>query len=137
MGRFVSQDPIGLAGGTNLFAYSANPIGWIDPLGLNKRCKLCCPAGTMDPKDIKFMQNNAKNQTGDFTVLGNADALSSGTIDPNILRIRIWRDAAGHYWTLDHRRLAAFRLANKCVPVDVVKPDPNEVKRKMTTGNQG
>lgn len=33
-GRFVSQDPIGLAGGANLFAYAVNPLEWIDPLGL-------------------------------------------------------------------------------------------------------
>jgi uncharacterized protein RhaS with RHS repeats len=32
--RFVSQDPIGLAGGTNLFQYLPNPVSWIDPLGL-------------------------------------------------------------------------------------------------------
>nr|WP_052170719.1 RHS repeat-associated core domain-containing protein [Massilia sp. JS1662] len=35
IGRFVSIDPIGLAGGTNLFKYAANPLSWIDPLGLS------------------------------------------------------------------------------------------------------
>ena len=34
MGRFVSQDPIGLAGGLNPWQYVDNPIEWIDPLGL-------------------------------------------------------------------------------------------------------
>nr|WP_235986635.1 RHS repeat-associated core domain-containing protein [Burkholderia contaminans] len=33
-GRFVSKDPIGLAGGINAYQYARNPIGWIDPLGL-------------------------------------------------------------------------------------------------------
>jgi uncharacterized protein RhaS with RHS repeats len=33
LGIFVSQDPIGLAGGTNVYAYAPNPSGWIDPLG--------------------------------------------------------------------------------------------------------
>ena len=33
-GRFVSQDPIGLAGGINNYQYAPNPVGWIDPLGL-------------------------------------------------------------------------------------------------------
>ena len=34
VGRFVSQDPIGLRGGVNLFAYGPNSINWIDPWGL-------------------------------------------------------------------------------------------------------
>ncbi|EBY6912941.1 RHS repeat protein, partial [Salmonella enterica subsp. enterica serovar Uganda] len=34
-GRFVSQDPIGLAGGINLYSYAPNPIKWMDPLGLH------------------------------------------------------------------------------------------------------
>ncbi|MFC7518492.1 RHS repeat-associated core domain-containing protein, partial [Herbaspirillum sp. GCM10030257] len=33
-GRFVSQDPIGLQGGNNLYQYAPNPTVWIDPLGL-------------------------------------------------------------------------------------------------------
>ncbi|MEM5343164.1 RHS repeat-associated core domain-containing protein [Paraburkholderia azotifigens] len=33
-GRFVSQDPIGLNGGLNLYQYAPNPINWIDPWGL-------------------------------------------------------------------------------------------------------
>ena len=36
-GRFVSQDPIGLLGGVNLYEYAPNPISWLDPLGLCKR----------------------------------------------------------------------------------------------------
>ena len=33
IGRFVSPDPIGLMGGTNLHSYAPNPIAWIDPWG--------------------------------------------------------------------------------------------------------
>ena len=29
-GRFTQQDPIGLAGGINLYQYAPNPLGWID-----------------------------------------------------------------------------------------------------------
>jgi RHS repeat-associated protein len=32
-GRFVSQDPIGLEGGINLYRYAPNPTGWFDPWG--------------------------------------------------------------------------------------------------------
>ncbi|KFG92231.1 hypothetical protein GQ56_0138615, partial [Burkholderia paludis] len=34
-GRFICKDPIGLAGGINVFQYAPNPISWIDPLGLH------------------------------------------------------------------------------------------------------
>ncbi len=33
VGRFISQDPIGLDGGANLYAYVPNPTMWMDPLG--------------------------------------------------------------------------------------------------------
>ena len=32
-GRFVNQDPIGLAGGENFYQFSPNTQSWIDPLG--------------------------------------------------------------------------------------------------------
>ncbi|EPB6698041.1 RHS repeat-associated core domain-containing protein [Escherichia coli] len=34
VGRFISQDPIGLAGGINPYVYAPNPLTWLDPLGL-------------------------------------------------------------------------------------------------------
>jgi RHS repeat-associated protein len=40
-GRFIHQDPIGLAGGVNLFQYAVNPVNWVDPLGLTG--KDCAP----------------------------------------------------------------------------------------------
>ncbi|WP_240042383.1 RHS repeat-associated core domain-containing protein, partial [Photorhabdus khanii] len=36
IGRFITPDPIGLAGGLNLYQYAPNPMSWIDPWGLNK-----------------------------------------------------------------------------------------------------
>ncbi len=39
VGRFTTRDPIALVGGLNLYQYSPNPIGWIDPLGW-ETCRL-------------------------------------------------------------------------------------------------
>ncbi|EGH36153.1 YD repeat-containing protein, partial [Pseudomonas syringae pv. japonica str. M301072] len=33
IGRFITQDPIGLLGGFNLYQYAPNTNGWIDPQG--------------------------------------------------------------------------------------------------------
>ena len=69
-------------------------------------------SNTVNPKDVNFMQSSIKNQTGEHTVLGNAEALKSGALKATDLpEIRIWQDADGKLWTLDHRRLAAFRMA--------------------------
>ncbi len=38
IGRFVSIDPVGFFGGANTYAYSSNPISWVDALGLSP-CK--------------------------------------------------------------------------------------------------
>ncbi|HFS3673587.1 TPA: RHS repeat-associated core domain-containing protein, partial [Escherichia coli] len=35
LGRYITQDPIGLAGGWSLYAYPLNPVNGIDPLGLS------------------------------------------------------------------------------------------------------
>ncbi|WP_049696376.1 RHS repeat-associated core domain-containing protein [Pseudomonas fulva] len=33
-GRFTAKDPIGFIGGLNTYSYGANPLSWVDPLGL-------------------------------------------------------------------------------------------------------
>ncbi|NHZ45044.1 RHS repeat-associated core domain-containing protein [Massilia aquatica] len=48
-GRYVSLDPIGLAGGSNSYQYAPNPSGWTDPLGLIKDCS--CGGSTNTPTE--------------------------------------------------------------------------------------
>ncbi|WP_256534877.1 RHS repeat domain-containing protein, partial [Pseudomonas sp. 35 E 8] len=40
LGRYLTPDPVKLAGGINAYQYVPNPTGWVDPLGLNS-----CPGG--------------------------------------------------------------------------------------------
>ncbi|NVZ21632.1 RHS domain-containing protein, partial [Pseudomonas costantinii] len=38
IGRYLTPDPVKLAGGINAYQYAPNPTGWVDPLGLNANC---------------------------------------------------------------------------------------------------
>jgi RHS repeat-associated protein len=50
-GRFTQQDPIGLAGGINLYQYAPNALGWVDPWGLS-RCNTGKKPGPQLPGGI-------------------------------------------------------------------------------------
>ncbi|MBC3778079.1 RNase A-like domain-containing protein, partial [Pseudomonas sp. SWRI99] len=39
LGRYLTPDPVKLAGGVNQYQYVPNPTGWVDPLGLS--CNPC------------------------------------------------------------------------------------------------
>jgi RHS repeat-associated protein len=50
LGRFASQDPVGLYGGANAYEYAPNPISWVDPWGLTKCCLSSADKKKMGPK---------------------------------------------------------------------------------------
>ncbi len=86
------------------------------------------------------MQSSIKNKTGDFTVLGNAGALKNGVLKVSDLpTVKVWKDATGKIWSLDHRRLAAFKLADiKEIPVQwATKSEVAGQMWKMTTKTGG
>jgi RHS repeat-associated protein len=81
VGRFVSQDPIGLRGGSNLFAYTPNPLTWVDPFGLaNKPNNPNCPCpkgkGASTPGQAKKSINDqlSKGKGAEVTVSSKDDA---------------------------------------------------------------
>lgn len=72
--------------------------------------------------DIRFSQIRCRNssQDGKYSVLGNAKDLQSGKLKVEMLpTLRVWRDTEGRIWTLDHRRLAAIRLAGNIENITV------------------
>ncbi len=96
-GRFISQDPIGLRGGLNLYAYAPNPLKYIDPLGLTT-CHGTTAQGNphysgtdkplttgatpnsiythIDPKTGKAVQNAIYDSNG--SVIGHVDFKNHG-----------------------------------------------------------
>ncbi|SOE98662.1 RHS repeat-associated core domain-containing protein [Burkholderia sp. OK233] len=89
--HFISQDPIGLTGGSNLYKYAPNIFGWIDPLGLlphtnlNLLSKLYLKPGHTfiqgpdnDPGLSDFITELENN---DVDVLGHNLKISDGTRD--------------------------------------------------------
>jgi RHS repeat-associated protein len=78
-GRYVSRDPLGLAGGRNLHVYVGNnPVRGIDPLGLVDL--------NLFPHDegIRQSADNIPNPKGTFTVggHGNSDVMVGALHDP-------------------------------------------------------
>ncbi|SFC54057.1 RHS repeat-associated core domain-containing protein [Massilia yuzhufengensis] len=70
--RYLTQDPVGLRGGTNLYRYAPNPTAWVDPLGLsNKNC------GDRASTKHRVLSNIAKSQaarkTSNFQEHGNRE----------------------------------------------------------------
>jgi len=53
-GQFITQDPIGLAGGINSYQYADNPTGWVDPFGL------MCGEVRWDSKSNRWKDNKGR-----------------------------------------------------------------------------
>ncbi|MFJ7316236.1 RHS repeat-associated core domain-containing protein, partial [Pseudomonas sp. NPDC098747] len=52
LGRYLTPDPIKLAGGLNSYQYVPNPTGWVDPLGLSSNCPPPGKPGCKVPGDV-------------------------------------------------------------------------------------
>ncbi|WP_178122603.1 RHS repeat domain-containing protein, partial [Pseudomonas izuensis] len=51
-GRYLTPDPLKLAGGLNAYRYVPNPTGWVDPLGLSGNCPGANKAGCLVPDGV-------------------------------------------------------------------------------------
>ena len=123
----MSQDPIGLAGGVNLYQYAPNPLSWVDPLGLN-RAKCKPEAVELDPKTIRFSQSSV-NGAADLT---HSMRKNGWTGDP----IDVVRMSDGKLTTIDNTRVLAASRAGINVKArihDGSSSLPNEFIERFTT----
>ncbi|UFQ02376.1 RHS domain-containing protein [Pseudomonas fitomaticsae] len=65
-GRFLTPDPIKLAGGLNNYQYVPNPTGWVDPLGLSGKCP--------DSEKCKIPKEDPSNSSGASVDSGESHA---------------------------------------------------------------
>lgn len=71
------------------------------------------PRTSLSIGEIHMMQASVSNPTGDYFVLQNGITFKNNpALFESLPRIRVWvNEADGKIWTLDHRRLAAAKLA--------------------------
>lgn len=97
------------------------------------------PTGTISPDQVRFSQASIRFRFRDGRTIDEmADGLRNGTIDPaSIPPIRVLvKD--GLYFTLDNRRLEAFRRAGVEVPYRMATSEEIGAERwKITTTNDG
>ncbi|MDI3398693.1 RHS repeat-associated core domain-containing protein, partial [Pseudomonas sp. V88_4] len=58
IGRYLTPDPVKLAGGLNQYRYVPNPTGWVDPLGLTSNCPPPNKPGCSVPGDVSGTKVN-------------------------------------------------------------------------------
>jgi RHS repeat-associated protein len=140
IGRYISQDPIGLRGGINLYHYVAAPNKFVDPLGLSSFDPFSVGEITPFPDNMHFGQDRIAPQ---FSTIGSqapnnvvgrpvnavGNDIAANRIDPNSLVIAYTIDPkTGVPVTLNNRGLAALSLGGKrpenaiLVPYDKVPP---------------
>jgi RHS repeat-associated protein len=97
IGRFVSQDPIGLIGGLNIYEFGPNPIEYLDPLGLtaDKLKKNLALAGRPVPDGKTphhIVQENCRNSNPRSHVQKSRDILARNKIgiDSASNGARVW-----------------------------------------------
>jgi len=74
-GRFLTRDPIGFAGGINLYAYVGNnPVNWIDPWGLLKyNTNNTAITGRLNGDTLTFAECMEKCAGFELTVTGGSE----------------------------------------------------------------
>ena len=80
--RFISQDPLRLLGGLNLYAYCRNPINWADPLGLSCQSDSAKRGRDAAEKDLLAAKHTILAEEVTMVVNGSRIRADFVTMDP-------------------------------------------------------
>ncbi|MBH2079845.1 MAG: RHS domain-containing protein, partial [Pseudomonadales bacterium] len=94
VGRFTTQDPIGLEGGSNLYRYAPSPIGWVDPEGLSCGTDAKVLRKNLGPSPVGGGQYDAHHiimsNSKDLRMIALRDKMNDLDININDKRNGIW-----------------------------------------------
>lgn len=121
IGRFNSQDPIGILGGCNFYGYASNPVSWVDPWGLcadkDWGAYYSSRTGTRPPvtmerphaHHIVFKGEFARSPAMQKALERSRAVLSKYKIDPvHDTSAMMWAENQGH--TIANARMVASKL---------------------------
>ena len=93
MGRYISEDPIKLLGGFNVFAYVSDTNAWVDVLGLNgskayergnKRLQKFREKGTLDEASNGHLDKHQMEDSRIKEIIDNPDAIFYNSNNTNL-----------------------------------------------------
>ncbi|MFM9385063.1 RHS repeat-associated core domain-containing protein, partial [Pseudomonas sp. UV AK001] len=114
LGRYLTPDPVKLAGGLNQYRYVPNPTGWVDPLGLTSNC----PPPNKPGCEIPDGSNGVKVEEGE----PNLPAIAHN-IDPKILKRVHTIEGKASTKKVDDYKNRMRDGYNPAYPIDVIEHD--------------
>ncbi|MEU6408840.1 RHS repeat-associated core domain-containing protein [Microbispora sp. NPDC046933] len=142
--RFISEDPIGIAGGTNLYAYAGNsPTNYTDPSGNNPLVVGCLVGGLTDGA-IDYLSQRLSGRKVDWGLSGVGGAALSGCLLgglfgafaklPKFGRCLLNSFTAGTLVVMadgSRKPISAVRVGDKVLAAD---PETGETRPEEVTG---
>ncbi|MEN5135631.1 MULTISPECIES: RHS repeat-associated core domain-containing protein [Pseudomonas] len=116
VGRYLTPDPVKLAGGLNQYRYVPNPTGWVDPLGLTSNC----PPPNRPGCEIPDGSNGVKVEEGE----PNLPTIAHN-IDPKILKRVHTIEGKASTKKVDDYKNRMRDGYNPAYPIDVIEYDGN------------
>ena len=119
---FISQDPLGLDAGENVYAYAPNVWGWIDPLGL--KCETAPYSGVKQASQHLKEQGVPRNIRKEVLESFDRKSMNIRTAGPNEYGIRYYDDV--NSWSKGRYLFDTFPASRQDL---ALKPEWNQMTK--------